>query len=155
MSHYKIIELSPNPIKKSNFDILDIEDDPLFLERSDYGGEKWDYKEVIDQIAKDLRPVAFVNKRRRTITFKSKKSVTKTYLKNISYTVREFRKHLMTGSGEIRDDYALHSNIDDVCGCIDLFYVHYCQTLSGVISDYLNGCLPRKLHIGRILSGHF
>lgn len=158
MSHLRIIELSPTPIKEKDscFDVNDLIEDPLFLARCDYGGDRVKYKNMIDVFAKEIRPVAFVNKRKRTITFKSVKSVKKRYLHNITRTVRQLSSFLRTGEGEIRSDYSLHSNIDDVCGCDNMFFSdNYLHTLSSIVMEYINGYMPKTVYIGRVLDGHY
>lgn len=156
MSHFKIIQLVPEKeaCKKAQIP-FSLFEDPYYLERSDYGGEPVKYKEVIDRIAKELRPVAFVNKKKRTLTFKSKRSVREYFLRSVRRTVRELHKTLRTGQGNIGSHYRLRAALEDVCGCEDIFWLFYARPLSDILMDYLNGYIPRTVWFGEILNAHF
>ena len=154
MSHFNIIQLMPdkdaNRISEGT-----LYEDVYFKSRCDYGGDEKEYAKVIDTIARELRPVAFVNKRKRTITFKSKRSVREYLLRNARQAVGELTKKLRTGEGEISSDWALRSRLESVGCCEDFFHLDYCRPLSDILLDYYHGWIPKTMYIGTILNGHF
>lgn len=154
MSHFNIIQLMPEKdADRINENAL--YEDHYFHARCDYGGNEKEYAEVIDTIKRELRPVAFVNKRKRTITFKSKNSVREYLIRNARKAVNELAKTLRTGKGEISSDWALRSRLEGVGCCEDFFHLDYCRPLSDILLDYYHGYIPKTMYIGTILNGHF
>ena len=59
MSHFKIIQLSSDPVEENKtINETDIYDDPLFEQQSDWGGDTCEYDKVIHRLARELAPAA-------------------------------------------------------------------------------------------------
>lgn len=140
--------------RKDRISESDLLEDNYYLERTDYGGEPKEYKEEIEYIAKYLRPVAFVNKQKRTITFKSKKTVTETILKGMRTAVRRAHDSFRKGEG-YSSFYSVENDIGGLCLTDDIFYLNYCRPLMDILQDYVKGYIPRTVWIGSILNGHY
>ena len=154
MSHFRVIEISLShvPVSRTREE-LNIYEDHLFLSRSDWGGEPVDdYGYALERIKDELRKVATVNRRKRTIRFRSRNAVKNAYLKSLNTTFRKHKARLKEG---VCRHYELRHAIDDICGIGDLFHTGYCQTGGQLIEDYLNGYLPQTVHIGTIIDAHF
>ena len=153
MGSFNIIEISTSHVhaRQTNRE-LPIWEDPLFLQRSDYGGEPEENYDISLQCIKQMmRKVATVNLRKRTIRFRSKNAVMKSYKSHINKAWNEQKDNLKKG---ICSHWKLQRDIENTCGIDNLFWKGYCITGSGLIEDYLNGHLPQTLHIGTIIHAH-
>lgn len=153
--HNKIIQISQNPVPENEF-ISDssLYEDYLYLQLSDYGGDPIEYDRAIDSIESELEPIATVDRKARTITFKKRSVVLKAWKQDVKLTVKRFREKL-SEKAYWTAEYGLRHGVMMSFDVEDLFYDGCCKTLSQVISDYLAGYLPRTLHIGAILDFHF
>lgn len=164
MSNFLVIQISEEKIEKDeHIDSYSIYNcgltesaDPLIAERSDYGGDERKFKDVAKRIQHDLRPIATVNIRKKTITFKPKEVLMKRYMSYLNKVVKE-HKAIAKEKGLIKH-YNLKTAIEDVFG-IDLVFrgttsYTYCMTSGYLLAEYMNGYIPRVLHIGAILSCH-
>lgn len=167
----KIIQLTTRRLKKNeHLTAFDLTEDLCLKAHSDYAGSEYVIGDVIDSIASELQPVAFVNKNRRTITFKKEKTLEDRILRNqIAVhrdTKRGFRGNAVTtlGAAGYRSHKAVLKGIETV-GVTDILF-HYgengandetasCHTLSEMLFDYLNGYLPRTLKIETVLDYHY
>ncbi len=156
----KIIQLTPKRIPKEAYvTVFDLTDDICLKTHSNYAGCEHNYDDVIDEIATELRPIAFVNKARRTITFKKENTISKWILKNILLmyrdTKRSFRLAPVIPTRGYRSHEAIRAAIDTVGVSDYLFYYGTedtkCHTLSEMLFDHINGDLPKTLRIGGIL----
>lgn len=156
MSHFNIIEIRrERPAKDERISYSDIREDNLFLSESDYGGDpltKEKFEQTLQKIKRQLKPVAYVNIRKRTIRFHKPDAVKKTFMKQVNKTVRSFRKMMEEGSYWTAE-YSLREGVRELFSD-DLFYNGYCQKLSQVLVDYLAGYTPQILYIGNILDAH-
>lgn len=152
--HFNVIQISENPVHKDDrIDMWDIAEDPLFLDESDYGGDEKKYSDVIESIKRELEPFCVVNKKKRTITFRPKKTVEREWLQAIDDTLTQFKENIRNKAYSTAE-YQLRSHIREPHGVDDLFYNRYCRKFSSVIADYLAGYLPKTLYIGAILDAH-
>jgi hypothetical protein len=155
MSYINIIQIiTDKDNRKELISESDIIEDNFFNERCVYGGEPKEYEEEIKYIAKYLRPVAFVNKRKRTITFKSKRTVTEAILKGMRIAVRRAHDSFRKGKGR-SSFYSVENDIGGLCLTRDIFYLNYCRPLMDILQDYTEGYIPRTVWIGSILDGHY
>lgn len=154
MSRYLIVELSTKKVPKDDrINGMAIYDDALFLRKSDWGGDEVkDEGIALNKLKRVLKPVASVNIRKRTVTFKKKETVLKKYKKAIKdifkKRIEELNKGVCSHSG-------LTLDIDEILGIEDIFYIDYCITAGDLLSEYINGYLPKKLYIGALLDGHY
>lgn len=162
----KIIQLSEQRLSKpEHITIFDLTEDQCLKAHSDYAGSEYQYDDVIDEIATELRPVAFINKTRHTLTFKKQTSVERKYLRNLLQVYRDTKKGLFpsipligTASPGYHSHHAVNAGVETV-GVSDYLFSYgpdnACHTLSELLFDYLNGNLPRTLRIGAILDYHY
>lgn len=164
MSNFLVIQISKEKIEKDDhIDSYSLYNcgltestDPLIAERSDYGGDEREFKDVAKRIQNDLRPIATVNIRKKTITFKPKEILMKMYMSYLDKVVKK-HKAIAKEKGIIKH-YDLKTAVEDVFG-IDLVFhgttsYTYCMTSGYLFAEYMNGYIPQVLHIGAILSCH-
>lgn len=154
----KIIQLSPSRVHRNkHITIFDLIDDPCLKGHSSSAGAEYLYERVVEEIALELRPVAFLNKKRRILTFKKPSSLKRLYLQNLLQVYRGAKKGFSPASGLT----GLHSHSGvmkgvETVGVSDFLFSYgtgnACHTLSELLSDYLNGELPRSLYLGAVLS---
>ena len=155
MSHIHIVEISTEriPLRDCNREIRDLNDDSAFLDSCDFGGEPVDnYDKALKQIQADLREVATVNIRRRTIRFRSKNAVVRAYRRSIA---RAYREHLLAVRDGHISNYTLKKRIMRSCGIYNLYYKDFCLNGGDLIENYVDGYLPQTLYIGAICDGHY
>lgn len=162
----QIIQLSSERItKQEHITFLDLTEDACLKSHSDYAGCEYQYEGVINEIATELRPVAFINKAKRTLTFKQPGTVRKIYLRNLLQVYRTTKRDL-TGptstdqaNPSVRPSHRTVQNGIETVGLTDYLYfygpVGGCITLSELLLDYLNGHIPRTIRIGAILNYHY
>ena len=151
--HFNIVEISTThvPARQTRRELA-VYEDTLLLSRSDWFGLPVDdYPGALENIQHAIRPIASVNLKRRTLRFHSKKAVARTYARHLNEAHRKHNADLRKG---VCRHWELRRCVDDICGIDDLFYNGYCQTAGGLVEDYLNGHLPRILHIGTIIDAH-
>ena len=154
MSHINIIQLMPDKNEDRIGESV-LYEDPYFHTRCDYGGDEKEYDKAVDSIAKQLEPVATVDKKERTITFKPKDTVLEHLIANARKTFDEFERTLRTGSGDVGSNSAFCARFEDA-GCTDdIFFLSYCRPLSDILLDYLYGYIPETVWIGTVMDGHF
>ena len=154
----KIIQLKASPMStREHITVMDLTEDKCLHAHSDWFGTPYEYDDIVYEIARELQPIAFLNKHRRTITFKKETTVSRLILKNLLVVYRNTRK-------ELRGGVCTHTGIvtDIETAGVSSFLFHYgigdepaeCHTLSETLIDYMNGRLPRSLRIGAILDYH-
>ena len=154
MGHFNIIQISSKPVpQEGRINEMNIYEDGLFLDRSDWGGDPVaDDESAMESIARALSPIAETDVKARTITFRPKEEVARKYAE---YVQKETERHLetirTTGSP---DWWAFHRKIENVFGISDLFWNDSCQCTGRMLEDYLDGWLPQTVHVGAILSAH-
>ena len=162
----KIIQLSEQRLSRpEHITVFDLTEDSCLKAHSDYAGSEYQYDDVIDEIATELRPVAFINKARHTLTFKKQTSVERRYLKNLLQVYRDTKRGLFPSTSSLgpvvsghHSHQAVNASLETV-GVSDILFSYgqgnACHTLSELLFDYLNGNLPRTLRIGAILDYHY
>lgn len=144
-----IIQVSAKTIKRKVFmNFFDLVDDPYLATHSNWHGLDGESSKVLDTVADELRPYAFVNKKRRTITFKKPSSVRRALRKNLL----EAYKNAKNGA----DTYEALIDHIDTCGVTDILLrygegTQRCHPLRKTVHDYLQGELPRVIHFGGIV----
>lgn len=157
MSHIYIIQLATEPIDKETegMTYCDYTEDPLFIERTDYGGDPVSEEDpdILDAIARELEGVATLDKENLTITFAAKDEIKTGYL---SWLTAAFINHSEKLSKESKSEWwKLHKDVENVFGIDDLFYLNgYCHCAGRLLEDYINGQLPQTVHIGNIHWAH-
>ncbi len=155
MSSFKIIQLSGKPIpEEEHISGSDIYDDELFNMESDYGGDKLEYGEVIDDIAEDLKEVADIDKEKRTLTFKDKETVKAILRDHVRCCCDRFMERTEEGRWSTAETNLRHEIVEP-CGIRHHFHTGYCQKASTVLADYIAGFNPQTMYIGGILYAHF
>ena len=155
MSHLHIVEISTERINKKDChrEIWNLYDDSVFTKTCDWGGNPVDdYDRALTDVKVDLKAVATVNLRRRTITFRSREAVLNAYRKSGSRAVRRHGEALKKGFCE---NYKLLKDIEYPCGIRNIYHKDYCLNGGDLIEDYLNGHLPKTLYIGTVCNGHY
>ena len=154
MSHYLIIQVDDNHIKKDDrINVVNVCEDPLFNMKADWGGEEVeDEEKAFEKIRKTFKRIATVNKKKRTITFKKRETVRKIYSDELERIFNESRAKAKQGR---LDHSMLGLELDEILGIDDLVYKDYCMTAGNIITDYLNGYTDRVQHVGAILDAHF
>ena len=155
MGRFYIIQLSPEPVA-DEFRVKGshLYDDPAFEARADYGGDPvHDEEEVLGEIAGELKDVATVSVKDRTVTFTDPDTLRELYARDIK---NAFDEHMRKLREEKKCDWwRFHRRIEDVFGISDLFFTNgYCQKAGELVEDLINGNIPATLHIGAILWAH-
>jgi len=153
MSHFNIFQLSKKPIERENYITENnILEDELVQERSDYpDGEENDTAGAFRLLANEMKAIADVDEKARTITFKCRSAVRREYNRHLRACFRKHMDDLKKGECSY---WLFHRSIEDVCFIRCLFHIGWCHTPSSIVEDYLNGNLPRTLHVGAILKAH-
>ena len=153
MAYFSIIQLSAVPIgRNSRIKGIDITEDPLFLERSDWGGDPvQDREKELYFLKRSLAPVAVLDEKKGTVTFESRAVVRRQYCRHLVNATRDYVANLIEGYGTYHD---FHKDVENACDISDLFHIGYCMTASKVIDEYLSGWLPQVMHIGQLLYAH-
>ena len=166
MPHSCIIQLTKTkPEKKERLSVFDVIEDTVYRSHSDWGGAEGCFKDIAGDIANELRPVCFVNRNRHTITFKSTATLKKYYVHTMVATIKKVSASFKGKNGKegIQNHAGIVNAIEDLSGTSRCLF-HYskgeepsrCHTLSELILDHLNGRLPRKMHVGKVIVGfHF
>ena len=160
-----IIQLTTRKLKKNeHITVFDLTEDLCLKAHSDYAGPEYVIGDVLGSIASELQPVAFVNKNRRTITFKKEKTLEDQILRNQNAVHRYTKRGFRGGAAGYRSHKDVLKGIETV-GVTDILF-HYgengandetasCHTLSEMLFDYLSGVLPRTLKIETVLNYHY
>ena len=152
--HKKLIQLAANKVgKNEHIDYMDICEDALFLEESDWGGDEENYEETFDYIKMEFEDVATVNKRKRTITFKDRETIKEMWKEHIKTTCKNAFKKIDEGQN-CNAEYMLRKDMNEPFGMGGIYYFDYCRKASSLIADYLAGYIPQTVHIGAILDYH-
>ena len=144
-----IIQVSSKTVKKKmHITFFDIVDDPYLSTHSDWHGSGCEFKEIADELSRELRPYAFVNKTKRTITFKKPGTVRQRLRKNILDAFRKDKENSLT-YGQLMDHL-------ESCGASNVLLTYgegqqSCHPLREALDDYIRGKLPKVLHIGGII----
>lgn len=164
MPHSCIIQLTKTkPEKKESLSVFDIIEDQVFRSHSDWGGVEGSFADNARDIANELRPVCFINQKRRTLTFKSIGTLKKYYVHSMVSTVKKVSASFKdkNGNGEIQTHTRVIDAIETLSGTSKyLFYYGKegyppkCHTLSELILDHINGNLPKKIYIGKVILGY-
>ena len=164
MAHSLIIQIIQTKGGKDEpISVFDLIEDQVFRSHSDWGGAEGSFADNARDIAKKLRPVCFINQRRRTLTFKSIGTLKKYYVHSMVSTVKKISASFKdkNGNGEIQT----HTKVIDAIETLSdtsryLFYYgkeghpSQCHTLSELILDHINGNLPKKIYIGKVILGY-
>ena len=146
----KIIQIAPKRIdKKTYINLFDLTDDPYLSAHSQWYGTTYKYAQVVNEISRELRPFAFINKKRKTLTFKKPGSVQRQLQRSVLNAYRQKK----SSGGSYAD---LISSIDSAGISHILFHYGegqaHCHPLTEVLHDYLEGRLPKIVHIGGIVN---
>lgn len=155
MSHFYIVQLSAEPVGKENrINAHHLENDPAYEARADYGGDPVsDEEEVLEEIKRELKDIAFVSVEKRAVTFINPDRLREAYARDIK---KAFDEHMTKLKEEKRCEWwRFHRRIENVFGIDDLFFTNgYCQRAGELVEDLINGNMPLELHIGAILWAH-
>lgn len=166
MAHSLIIQIIQTKGGKDEpISVFDLIEDQVFRSHSDWGGAEGSFADNAPDIAKKLRPVCFINQKRRTLTFKSIGTLKKYYVHSMMSTVKKISASLKdkNGNGEIQTHTTIIHAIETLSDTSRyLFYYRkegypsQCHTLSELILDHINGNLPKKMYVGKVIVGfHF
>ena len=159
MSYFRIIQLLIEPADKDADPVSDVDlvDDPLMKRRSDWlenqVAEK-DMRDVLVEVADELKDIATVNPDARTVTFLCRETVAERYA---AYLEKKTAGHLArVREGKVAVNWHEYDRaVEDALGIDDLFWKDsFCYCASRLIGDYLDGWLPQTLHVAVIWIAH-
>lgn len=152
MSGFNIIQLNVEKINKDDYiNCMSTIDDSLIESHTDYVDDDVNDDERLKSVKYSVAPFATVNRARRTLTFKKRETVIAYYLNVIESAFEQHRKDIRDGLGY--PYWRLRMLIDGVND--DIVWYGCGQRMLDVIADYINGDIPRVMHIGAIMRGHF
>ena len=156
MSHFKLIQLSTEPIKRSlgnNMVEEDLYDDAL-LSLSSESWEIDESKDALENACSILNEIGRCNMSKKTFTFLPKDKLKKKYMESMEKAFDNWKKK-MAKQEYYLGEYQLRTDVREACGVDSLlYYNYYCHNVSALIADYLSGFLPEKLYIGTIVDCH-
>lgn len=156
MSHFKIIQLSEEPVSEENGNGLsefEINDDPLLLMNSD-GWEEENYPHTIDDVRDVLSELGKVNKMKKTFKFFKKDKIRKKYIRSMESVFENWRKK-MDNCETTMAEFQLRTYVREACWVDALFHYHgYLHSASQLVTDYIAGYIPETLHIGTVFDCH-
>ena len=156
MSHFKLIQLSKEPVKKSLGNYMveeDLYNEPL-LELNSDGWEVDGSKYALEAACYMLGKIGSCDMKKKTFTFMPKDELKKKYMESMEETFKNWREKM--ARKEYSDgEYQLRTYVREACGVDSLLYYEgYCHSASTLIADYLSGSLPDTMYIGTIVDCH-
>lgn len=163
MTESFIIQLSEKPVPKAkHVTVLDVSGDPVYSAHVPAGGAaEGSFQDFSKEISEELRSVCFVNKTRKTLTFKKDKTLARQYvhglrsiLRQVSSALEKKKRNAHFGCSHSEIIRAVEEVGNTTCF---LFYYQAkgdslrCHTLSELILDRLGGRLSRKMYFGSLL----
>jgi hypothetical protein len=163
MTESFIIQLNEKPVPKAkHVTVLDVSGDPVYSTHVPPGGAaEGAFPEYSKEIAEELRSICFVNKTRKTLTFKKDKTLARQYVHGLRSVLRQVSSALEKKKRNAHFSSS-HSEIVraiEEVGNTTCFLFYYqpkgdslrCHTLSELILDRLGGRLPKKMYFGSLL----
>ena len=156
MSHFKLIQLSKKPVKKSLGNYMveeDLYEDPLLELKSD-GWEVDKSKDALEAACYMLGKIGRCDMKKKTFTFMSKEELKKKYMESIEETFENWKQTMAKNLYSL-GEYLLRTCVQEACDVNSLlYYENYCHSASSLITDYLSGYLPDTMYIGTIVDCH-